>query len=185
MSQTKSMILVIATAWVLIGMGLTARGEILEFEATLDGICAQTGSAATGSGSFTLDTNTGLFSYNISISSIPSGEAFAHIHGNAPDPCSQPNQGFVAISLPLGSPKIGSQTIGALEQTDLINGEYYVNIHSNDFLDGEISGPIEQIFPPAPASSTWGLVIMVLLILAAGTVCLTMSCTPSPSSARI
>ena len=66
-------------------------------------------------------------------------------------------------------PPIGSATLDAQEQADLIAGLYYVNIHSNDFPDGEISGII-KVVENVPAASTWGLVVMLVLILSAGTI---------------
>ena len=65
-------------------------------------------------------------------------------------------------------PPIGSATLDAQEQADLIAGLYYVNIHSNVHDRGEISGIIE--LAPIPAVSTWGVVVLLLLVLTTGTV---------------
>ncbi len=55
-------------------MCTVARADLLHFTAALDGVqaadCAGSGSAGTGSGSFTLDTATGIVSYNITFSGL-------------------------------------------------------------------------------------------------------------------
>ena len=71
--------------------------------------------------------------------------------------------GAIAIA-----PKIGtSQPLAAQVQAEMIAGLHYVNIHTDDFVGGEIRGQISAIIP---AVSTWGLAVMTLLVLTAGTI---------------
>lgn len=148
-----------------------ARAEILEFTTTLDeaqeNLCAGTGSTATGSGIFTLDTATGLVNYEITVTGLSSTEILAFVHHPAPE-CTKVVGGY---QLPLGSPKVGSVTLSASEQADMINGLHYTNIHTNNFGGGEIRGQIYLVVP-APAVSEWGLAIMTVVVLAAGTIML-------------
>ena len=72
---------------VVLFMCTPARADLIEFTVELDGAqaasCAGTGSPGTGSGTFTLDTATGVVSYNITISGLVSGEGLSHVHGPA------------------------------------------------------------------------------------------------------
>lgn len=97
------------------------------------------GSTATGSGTFTLDP-AGKLTFNITFTGLSSPELKAHIHGPAP----QGSPADPLFTLPPGSPKIGSVTLTAAQQQDLQDELYYVNIHSDDCLGGEIRGQIFQ-----------------------------------------
>ena len=165
MQQMRSRVAGIGIVLVFFGTGVAAQGETLRFTATLTGACAQTDSIVVGSGIFTLDTDTGLFTYDVTHEPLPSGQIFAHIHGPLADACSQQGGGMILITL---EPPIGSATLDAQEQADLIAGLYYVNIHSNVHDRGEISGIIEPA-PPVPTVSTWGAVVLILLVLTTGT----------------
>ena len=96
------------------------------------------GSTGTGTGSFTLDTDTGLVNYNIVFSGLIGAETQSHVHGAAPM-CVGAG---VVYPLPLGSPKIGSTTLNAAQMADMIAGLHYVNIHSSFNGSGEIRGQV-------------------------------------------
>ena len=158
-----------ACATIVLFICTTARADLIEFTAELDGAqaasCAGTGSSGTGSGTFTLNTDTGVVSYNVTISGLGSDAGLSHVHGPAVE-CF--TGGTPVYTLPRGSPKIGtSPPLTAQEQADMIAGLHYVNIHTADFVGGEIRG---QILTPIPAVSTWGLAVMTLLVLTAGTI---------------
>ena len=153
---------------VVLFMCTPARADLIEFTASLDGAqaasCSGTGSSGTGSGTFTLDTATGIVSYNVTISGLGSAGTLAHVHG----PAAECASATPVYSLPPGSPKIGtSPPLTAKEQAEMIAGLHYVNIHTMDFVGGEIRG---QILAPIPTVSTWGLAAMALLVLTAGTI---------------
>jgi hypothetical protein len=99
----------------------------------------------TGSGTFFLNAG-GTMHYNITFSGLPAAETAAHIHVGPPgvdDPDNQP--------LPLGNPKIGSVAWNPMYTGDLLNGNIYVNIHSQAFPAGEIRGQlVEQCATPTP-----------------------------------
>ncbi len=134
----------------VVGSMLTASvalADILEFNAVIDGDqavnCAGSGSPGTGTGSFTLDTVTGLVNYNIVFSGLIGDETQSHVHGKAPM-CVGAG---VVYPLPLGSPKIGSTTLTAAQMANMIAGRHYVNIHTTFDASGEIRG---QIFVREP-----------------------------------
>ena len=146
--------------------GEVAHADLIEFTTEVDGAqaadCAGTGSSGIGSGTLTLDTATGIVSFNITFSGLGSPESVAHVHGPAAE-CVGANSIY---GLPAGSPKIGSSPVlTAQEQADMLAGLHYVNIHSDTFSLGEIRGQIVQV-PAIPTISQWGLAIMTLLVVA-------------------
>jgi hypothetical protein len=148
---------------------VSASAVVLEFEAVIDQSCASTGSPATGTGSFQLDTDTGVFSYEITFSGLTSPEIFSHIHQATVEPAC-PNPGGAnppIVSLPNGSPKIGSTVYSPAQQADLIAGLHYVNIHTNNFTGGEITGIITAV-EAVPSGSVWSGTALVVLLCGIG-----------------
>ena len=114
-------------------------------------------SSATGLGCFTLDADNNALHYEVSYSGLESAEVAAHIHV-AP----VGSNGMGAYTFPLGAIKIGTVELLTVTQIAEINaGLWYVNIHSTNFLSGEIRGQIL----PAPVGCTvsveerpWGFI---------------------------
>lgn len=164
MNRRKAATVLVCAVFVPAGI---ASAEILNFTAMIDGeqanSCNGTGSEGTGTGNFTLDTDTGEVDYNITFEGLGANETAAHVHGAAAR-CA--NTGVV-YALPPGSPKVGQVTLTAQQMQDMIDGLHYVNIHSEDWPGGEIRGQVE-LDSGVPATSTWGLAALVLCILAGG-----------------
>jgi hypothetical protein len=129
------------------------------FSAVIDGsqVVPPTTSAATGSGCFVLNPDNTL-GFQISFTGLVGNETGAHIHGPGP---AGVNAG-VQFALPLGSPKIG--TVGpltAVQAADLVNGLYYVQIHTDVFPGGEIRGQIlltADLCTVSTEDKSWGAV---------------------------
>ncbi len=128
----------------------SADADLIEFVANIDGFqpasCAGTGSAATGVGSFMLDTDTGVVTYDINYAGLGSAEQAAHVHGPAPV-CEF--AGIVYI-LPSGTPKIGTASLSPQQQLETLMGRHFVLIHSADIPAGEIRGQVLPVFSPNP-----------------------------------
>ena len=93
----------------------------------------------------------GTLDFNITFQDLLGVEIAAHFHGPADFGENAP----VLFGLPLGSPKIGSVgPLNAQQQSDLLAGLWYVNIHSNMFPGGEIRG---QVIPAPGALALLGL----------------------------
>lgn len=142
--------------------------DIRQFNITLDGNqeVPAVATAASGTGTATLDAGTNLFSWNITYSGLSSTETAAHFHGSAL-PCT--NAG-VKITLPLGTPKVGSAALTAADAADLLLGRWYVNVHTATRPAGEIRG---QVMPvplgdPIPASIPTGTIKVDLQPVATG-----------------
>lgn len=148
-----------------VGMTGTIRVTKVNFQITLDGFSEvpPTGTTATGSGTASLDLQNNLFSWNVTFSGLSSPQNGAHFHGAA---------GFcetagVRIGLPLGSPIVGSQTLTAQQASEVLAGRWYLNIHTQNFGDGEIRGqvvptPLDDPIPgPIPAA---GIILDPVLV---------------------
>jgi hypothetical protein len=109
-----------------------------------------TDSAALGVAHLTYDTQTKMLCYSISYTGLEGGqndELQSHFHG--PAPAGQNGDVLFSISpgpSPVGSPKSGC--VGPLEKDHkkaLLKGELYINVHTNQFANGEIRGQVLPI----------------------------------------
>jgi cysteine-rich repeat protein len=129
-----------------------AGAATVNFTASIDGAqettCALP-TTAQGAATATLDSVSGMLSWNITFgNNSPSfnngmldngAEILAHFHG----PAAPGATAGVKVTLPLGSPKVGSATVAApADRTDLTNGLWYINIHSSSCGAGEIRGQV-------------------------------------------
>jgi hypothetical protein len=144
-----------------------ASAVIHEFTLAADGPCAGTPSAATATGSFTLNTDTGNVDWEMTLSGI-SGETGKHVH--APYDSCETMGGVILVFLPVGNDVSGSYVLTPQEQQDMLDGKHWINIHTAQYTGGEIRGLIELYVPPTPTVSEWGLAVMMLLGLTAGTI---------------
>lgn len=126
-------------------------------------------SDAQGSGVFTYDDATSAFTWNITFGRnapdyndgllAQGSETVSHIHVGAPG-----QTGGTTIDLALGNPKVGNATLSAQQETELLAGLWYVNIHSTNCGGGEIRG---QIVPAAPGLPGPFLALAALTMLGA------------------
>ena len=124
----------------------SALAQIHNFVFSIDGLqpVPPTGSPGTGIGNVTYDQGTGVLSWNIIFGGLTTLQTAAHFHGPAPFGV---NAG-VQVGIGVGSPAIGNAPITAVQGADLLNGLWYVNIHTTQFPGGEIRGQVV----PAPGA---------------------------------
>ena len=122
--------------------------------------------AATGSGSATIDTDANTFTYNVTHN--VANTTAAHIHG----PAQRDKNASVMVGFPSHtSPMIGQVSFSEGPQQDAITqGRSYFNIHSNAFPGGEIRGQIPAAPGAVPSSTPWGLVTLALALVGLGAV---------------
>ncbi|MDX6447219.1 MAG: hypothetical protein QOH71_4293 [Blastocatellia bacterium] len=118
------------------------------FTASLNGAQETPPNNSNGSGTATLllspDEKTARVSLNFS--GLSSAETAAHIHG----PAAPGASGNILFPLPNGSFSDFLISPSATDVQNLKNGQLYINVHSSNFLNGEIRG---QFGAPASASS--------------------------------
>ncbi len=149
----------------LCGYGLQAQAALVFFDTELSSSNEVPGvvvpSVGTGSGIFVLDTDTNFFGWGVGYANLTGPAIAAHIHGQLPLTIPGTANGGVEINLGMGPgvmiSTIGSAMggfIGGLEITDaqrtsLLQGLWYVNIHTVANTPGEIRGQISRIPEPA------------------------------------
>lgn len=115
-------------------------------------------SAASGSATFVLDQAQASMTFTVTFSGLEGPLTGAHIHRMT----ASPGGGAPAIGLapPLGVTEAtfsGTLTnLSAATISDLLAGQYYLNIHSSEYPDGELRGTLVQE-PGTPALPvSWG-----------------------------
>jgi len=114
-----------------------APETITNFKATLNGANAGTPSTATGNFTGTYNRTTKTLTFTLTYTGLTPIAWHIHSVGNG------------SIEFPLGpivpSPLESSVSgFTASEESDLFEGKFYVNIHSDAYAGGEISGIIEK-----------------------------------------
>jgi hypothetical protein len=121
-----------------------AFAEQVTFTADLTAASEVPPTDSTGSGTVdaTLDTDTMLFSWTIEYSALTGPASAAHFHGPAAEGSNAPP--VIPIDGSLESPIEGSATLTADQMSDLQAGNWYFNVHTEKYPDGEIRGQLTQ-----------------------------------------
>ena len=98
-------------------------------------------SAGTGSATASLDTQTGVLTWEIRFEGLSGGVTAAHFHG----PADSTKNAKIAIAVAKAgdvSPVKGSATLTPEQIADVTTGLWYLNIHTTTFPPGEIRGQV-------------------------------------------
>ena len=132
-----------AMAAVVVAMNGAIATETLHIETALTGAqeVPPSDSAGTGTATFTLDETTHHLTWSIATEGLTGDAVAAHIHGPA-DPGA--NGGVVINLAPDGAanPLTGGATLTAEQAAALMDGKYYVNIHTAENPAGEVRGQV-------------------------------------------
>jgi hypothetical protein len=167
----------IALLLLSVSLPLLVRAQLVTFETHLSGSqeVPPTPSAATGFGTATLDEGTDLFTFNYSFSGLSSLSTASHIHAPGPVGVSAP----VIIPFGLAQGLVLGNTFGSvsfsgvldpLQASELLAGQFYVNVHSVTFPGGEIRGQIVEVSAvsavPEPSTYALGGGLLMMLVVA-------------------
>jgi hypothetical protein len=110
-----------------------------------------TASTGTGTGAVSFDDVSNLLSWDISFSGLTGPAVGAHFHGPAAPGANAGIQVDIGTVSGLISPMSGSATITDDQETQLLSGLWYINIHTGTYPDGEIRGQVQVVPVPAAA----------------------------------
>ena len=133
----------------------TAQAVVIGWTATLDPgqethvVTAPPGAGGTATGS--IDTVSGLLSWNISFSNLSGAPTGIHFHGAAPPGSGAGVRLNIGGISGLGSPTIGSANVSAAFVDEILQGLWYINVHTAQNGAGEIRGQVEPVPVPAAA----------------------------------
>ena len=135
-----------------------------------------------------LHVPTNTLSWNITYTGLTGPATLAHFHQAPPGV-----NGAIQINLTVGSPMVGSQVITAAQTSQILAGNWYINVHTMMHMPGEIRGQLvpaptlgTQICSPAVANSTGFPGVMAVTgsdIVADD--CLTLAATQLPTTSNI
>ena len=96
---------------------------------------------ATGSGTATYNGATRQLTFNLTYSGLTGTESMAHVHG----PAARGANAGVLHNLSGANPKTDTVVLTAQQQTQLLAGELYVNIHTSTYGNGELRAQIDNV----------------------------------------
>jgi hypothetical protein len=134
-------------------MASTAQAAIVNWSATLapeNEVPPVMNSSGSGSASGTVDTNSGLLTWDISWADLTGPAVGAHFHAQATKAQNAPVVVTVGAISGLSSPTIGDTVITAPQVAFLLAGLWYINVHTATNPDGEIRGQVAAV--PVPAT---------------------------------
>ena len=122
------------------------RGQIVDMVSFIDAAqeVPANGSTAQGVGLFMIDKATDALRYYILVGGLSSAELFSHIHGAA----TYGTNSGVVHNLPNGAIKTGVWNYPQAAEQSILDGLFYVNVHSANFPGGEVRGQIVSSVNP-------------------------------------
>lgn len=98
-------------------------------------------SSGSGAATIRLDTASHQMSWEVQVQNLTAPMTAAHFHG----PATSAQNGPVVIPIAKAgdqSPFKGSVTLTPDQMTDVLNGHYYVNVHTPTYPPGELRGQV-------------------------------------------
>lgn len=122
---------------------MPAYAEMLKFTADLTAASEVPPSDSTGSGKLeaTFDTDSKVFTWTITYDGLTGDATAAHFHGPAAEGANAPP--VIPIDGALASPINGNATLTDDQVTQLQGGQWYFNVHTAKYPDGEIRGQVK------------------------------------------
>jgi hypothetical protein len=135
-------------AIVMLSLSASSHAATISLVASLDGAQAGTGSLGTGSATMTLDDVTNEFAWVVEWSGLSGAPTVGHFHGPAGPGVNAGVQVPLDVSV---SPTAGNTILTDQQETDLLAGLWYINIHTALNPGGEIRGQVTVVPLPGAA----------------------------------
>jgi hypothetical protein len=136
-------------AWAIVVLAMSAPMQssalLIDLGASLDGLQEVPAVVTPGHGAATItyDTDTNLLSWTIYYAQLTGTTTDAHFHGPAlPGVSAGVQVGIPHTDGVTSNTLVGSATITATQETQLLSGLWYINIHSTFRPGGEIRGQV-------------------------------------------
>lgn len=128
----------------LAGTAFTALAAQVNLMATLSAAeeVPANDSAGTGMVEATYDSDTNVLNYTVTYDGLTGEATAAHFHGPAAPGEKAPP--VVPVEGPLASPISGTATLTEEQEADLLGGQWYFNVHTAQYPDGELRGQVLQ-----------------------------------------
>ena len=155
MKITKKCIFASRMGLALVGIFLVgqANATVYVLSGDMDVFQALTNPANVGNGTGTIagdyDDVTNSLNYTITWMDLTSAVNNMHFHVA---PVGVSGGVDLGIPGPWSSPQVGSATLTVSQETNLLSGNWYVNVHTLDFPGGEIRGQVIVNPVPIPAA---------------------------------
>lgn len=160
--STRPLRITLLVSVLLLGLAPSAMALMIPLSASMDGAQANagagTGSPGIGSADIILDTVSGQLSWTITWSGLIGTPTLMHFHGPA---LPGQNAGVQVNTGVAGPPVNGAAILSPAQQSDLLAGLWYLNLHTTSFGGGEIRGQV------LPEPSTLMLVAGGIVLVAA------------------
>jgi hypothetical protein len=145
----------------------SSQATVYLLSGTMDPFQATTNPGNTGNGSGNIsgsyDDTTKLLDYSIDWVDLSSLVTNMHFHAGA---LGVPGGVDLGIPGPWSSPEIGSNiALNPSQEANLLGGNWYVNIHTQNFGGGEIRGQVNVAQVPEPSSSLLSITAASILLL--------------------
>ena len=140
----------------LLAVSFSTFGTNYSLSATIDGTqeVPTNSSPATGSMTGTYDDVTNQLSYNITYTGLQGNINNAHFHGNAPAGVSTGVKAGISFPANTTSGSMsGTVTVAEVDETPMLTGMWYINLHSVAFPGGEIRGQVMSAVLPVELSA--------------------------------
>lgn len=125
-------------------LSAAAHAETVTFHATMNGATEVPAKTTDGKGSVTatLDTATKVLTYDVTYSGLTGPVTAGHLHGPADPGANAPVS--VPFQAPLTSPIHGTATLTDTQESQLMAGKMYANLHTAANPAGEIRGQMTK-----------------------------------------
>jgi predicted secreted protein with PEFG-CTERM motif len=134
-----------------------AYAETFECTTSLDGSqeVPAVETDGTGTATLTFDSETRELGWEIEFSDLSGNATAAHFHGAAASGSNAGVQVDIGDISGLDSPMNGTAVLSAVQATALLDGEIYINIHTEENPDGEIRGQVSCEPGSPPVEEEW------------------------------